>query len=124
MKRLGLTIYLITNIGLSILYVYEIIKYFQGTYNYDGMRYLIPIALADFLFILSFVVILFYYRFSKVSGFLFALVLLHNIAHACGVERIPFLGLIVAVVSIFYVWTLNYKHTKNVSSHVGEPPLN
>ena len=103
--------------------MYEIVKYFQGTYNYDGMRYLIPIALADFLFILSFVVILFYYRFSKVSGFLFALVLLHNIAHGCGVERIPFIGLPVAIVSIFYVWALIFKAKKNGSPKAREPPL-
>ena len=123
MKKLGLTIILITNLGLCILYVYEIAKYFQGDYNYDGMRYLIPIALADFFFFVSFIILFFYYRFSKVAGFLFALVVLHNIAHGCGVERIPFIGLTVAVVSIFYVCTLIFKAKKNVSSHVGEPPL-
>lgn len=112
LKKIGLIIYLITNVGLCLLYGYEILKYFQGIYNYDGMRYLIPIAVADLLFIISCVILFFYFRFSKVLGCLLGLGILHNIAHGCGVERIPFIGFILAVVSIFYLCKLMFTSSK------------
>ena len=103
MKTLGRTIFLLTNLGLGILYGYEILKYFHGVYNYDGMRYLVPIAITDILLLISLVFLYFAYGFNKELLTLFCLATLHNVAHGCGVERIPFIGCIISIISILYL---------------------
>ena len=84
------------------MYGYEILKYFQGIYNYDGMRYLVPITITDAMIIVSLIILYFTYYLSKELCILLCLGILHNISQGCGVERIPFIGFIIAIVSIFY----------------------
>lgn len=116
MRTFGRTIYLLTNLGLCIFYGYEILKYFQGVYNYDGMRYFIPIAIADILLLISLVLLYFTDGFSKELVWLLGFGLLHNVAHGCGVERIPFIGFIIATISLFYLVKLFSKHSSQVGA--------
>lgn len=47
MKRVGIGVFLIGNFYLLRLYVIDIMDYFSDKYNYDGIRYLEPLILAD-----------------------------------------------------------------------------
>ena len=53
MKKIGLLIYLSANLYLGVIYTKDIIDFFLEKFNYDGMRYLIPIAIADIGFLIA-----------------------------------------------------------------------
>ncbi len=99
MKRIGLVVYLLSNLYLAGNYSYEIIRLINGTYNYDGWRYLLLISLTDIAFSISLIIILLKLRLSFLL--LTALVILQNIACFCfGVTLIPFAGIFVSLISI------------------------
>lgn len=102
MKILGILFYLLANIYLGIYYTIDIIKYYSSKFNYDGFRYIIPIAIADLILIVSLVILYFANGLNRQFYILGVLVLLHNVNMGIGVERIPFVGILLILVSIFY----------------------
>jgi hypothetical protein len=101
MKKLGITIFLFTNLFLSHLYIIDIINYFNRTYNYDGIRYFLPLVLGDSLFLISIVILFIVYRFSRyLFGFIFIIVL-HNLAVSS--RYLPFIGLGSVVLAFIYI---------------------
>lgn len=107
MKKAGIIIFLVANIYISWYYIKDIVKYFNNAYNYDGMRYLIPIVIVDIIFILSLIMLYFSFGFSKYFFGFIAIMLLHNVAMGMGIERIPFIGLFSAVIVILYIYYIN-----------------
>lgn len=103
MKLVGTLIYLLGNVYLGILYVRDLVKYYDGDFNYDGIRYLIPISIADILFIVGLILIYISYRFSNYFKILLTLALLHNVNMGMGVDRIPFIGLLIVLTSIVII---------------------
>ncbi len=103
MKKIGLLVYLLTNLYLIILYISEIRRYYLNTYNYDGFRYFMPIVTSNIFFLLS-LFFLYCSLKSKRSFYCFlVLSILHNITIGLGVDNIPFVGLLIGFISVYHV---------------------
>ena len=99
---IGLTIYALVNLGLGRMYGKEIVTYFQGTFNYDGWWIMVPVGIADLLLIIAVLLLLFAYGFTKKWCIFLLLGFLHNFAVCFNVEVTPFVGFMIAIISIIY----------------------
>ena len=106
MKKLGLLIYLLTNLYLGVVYIIDIREYFLDKFNFDGTRYLILIAIADIAILIVLILLYATSRFSKYLFILIGLALLHNVVMGMGVDKIPFIGLTTVIISSLYIYKL------------------
>lgn len=116
MKKISLFAYLLSNTYLVVIYITEISAYFLNVYNYDGFRYLQPIFIADILFLISLLFLLISTGNRKLFFYLASLSILHNINMGLGVENIPFIGIAIGLISIFFVlksYFIKQKQTDN-----------
>ncbi|MDW8850111.1 hypothetical protein SD960_08420 [Flavobacterium sp. MMLR14_040] len=107
MKKIAVFIFCLTNFYLLYFYIIDIIKYFSNKYNYDGIRYLTPFAIADVLFLGS---LIFMFFSSKINRYFWGYVLLaiaHNLTIGIGIQNTPFAGVLVVVITIIYVFKID-----------------
>lgn len=104
MRKIGISLFLIANFHILIYYIDDIIKYYSNKYNYDGIRYLVPLAITDVIFVVALILIGASLGWSKRLLSFIILIVLHNSVVFTGIENIPFAGLVIVIASIIYVF--------------------
>jgi hypothetical protein len=106
MRKTAVTIIILANLYLLYFYIIDIVKYFSNQYNYDGMRYLIPLFTADIFFLVSLILMF----FSSIRGkYFFGYVILavaHNLTIGIGIENTPFAGLLLVIMTVIYIFKI------------------
>ncbi len=100
MRKIALSIYLISNLYISKLYCEYIFKIINDEFHRDGVVYIYYLFFVDVSLLISLAIMFF---FGKKNFFsLFLLALLHNAITVFNVEFMPIYGITIGAISIAF----------------------
>jgi hypothetical protein len=116
MKNVGVFIFCMINLYLLYFYIFDIHDFLSGKYNYDGWKYLIPLAISDSLFFICLVCILISIGINKYFYIYVLLVIAHNLAVGTGIQNFPFVGFFIVILTFIYVFKFDKSQPRTAKS--------
>lgn len=103
LRTIGLSVFCLANFYLAVYFGREVLMYLAGAFNYDGFRYILPLAIADLGFLPAIALIVASRTKASLIWMLISAASLQNLAIGGSVELIPFLELGIGIASILLI---------------------